>query len=37
VTLIACAKIDQPQNYTSLWVEAIPIFLLVSVWALGFL
>jgi len=35
--LIACARIDRPQNYTSLWVEAIPIFLLVSVWALGFL
>jgi hypothetical protein len=37
VTLIAGAKIDQPQNYTSLWVEAIPIFLLVSVWVLSFL
>ena len=35
--LIAGAKIDRPQNYTSLWVEAIPIFLLVSVWVLGFL
>ena len=37
VTLIAGAKIDQPQSYTSLWVEAIPIFLLVSVWVLSFL
>jgi hypothetical protein len=35
--LIAGARIDQPQSYTSLWVEAIPIFLLVSVWVLGFL
>ena len=37
VTLIAGAKIDQPQSYTSLWVEAIPIFLFVSVWVLSFL
>jgi hypothetical protein len=37
VALIAGAKIDQPQSYTSLWVEAIPIFLLVSVWGLSFL
>ena len=37
MALIAGAKIDQPQNYTSLWVEAIPIFLLVSVRVLGFL
>jgi hypothetical protein len=37
VALIAGAKIDQPQSYTSLWVEAIPIFLLVSVWVLSFL
>jgi hypothetical protein len=37
VALIAGARIDRPQNYTSLWVEAIPIFLLVSVWLLGFL
>ena len=35
--LIAGARIDRPQSYTSLWVEAIPIFLLVSVWVLGFL
>ena len=35
--LTAGAKIDRPQGYTSLWVEAIPIFLLVSVWLLGFL
>jgi hypothetical protein len=35
--LIAGTRIDRPQNYTSLWVEAIPIFLLVSVWLLGFL
>ena len=37
VALITGAKIDQPQSYTSLWVEAIPIFLLVSVWVLSFL
>ncbi|MEL0272838.1 MAG: hypothetical protein VW932_07035, partial [Flavobacteriaceae bacterium] len=35
--LIAGARIDRPQSYTSLWVEAIPILLLVSVWVLGFL
>ena len=35
--LIAGARIDRPQSYTSFWVEAIPIFLLVSVCALGFL
>jgi len=37
MALIAGARIDRSQNYTSLWVEAIPIFLLVSVWVLGFL
>ena len=37
MALIVGAKIDQSQNYTSLWVEAIPIFLLVSVRVLGFL
>ena len=35
--LIAGASIDRPQSYTSLWVEAIPIFLFVSVGLLGFL
>ncbi len=35
--LIAGARIDRPQSYTSLWVEAIPIFLLGSVWALSLL
>ena len=35
--LIAGSRIDRPQGYTSLWVEAIPVFLLVSVWLLGFL
>ncbi len=35
--LVAGARIDRPQSYTSLWVEAIPIFLLISVWVLGFL
>jgi hypothetical protein len=35
--LIAGASIDRPQSYTSIWVEAIPIFLLISVWVLGFL
>ena len=37
MALIAGARIDRSQNYSSLWVEAIPIFLLVSVWVLGFL
>ena len=35
--LIAGARIDRPQSYTSLWVEAIPIFLFVSFWVLGLL
>jgi hypothetical protein len=35
--LIAGARIDRQQSYTSLWVEAVPIFLLVSFWVLGFL
>jgi len=35
--LIAGSRIDRPQSYTSLWVEAIPIFLFVSFWVLGFL
>ena len=35
--LIAGSRIDRLQSYTSLWVEAIPIFLFVSFWVLGFL